>query len=283
MQLRGAADDATLGSLHIHLQEPDGTGDEVVEAEGRDHDARVGQEVTFVDEAAVRPDVCRVVGPSRGTIAGHGEQLDVGDPAQPQRRQQEAAILRVGFQGNDLARGPDRPGRQQRVVAQVGTDVDHRHPRRAITLEDRGEMWFVHARAKTRGHGGVGGVAEELDATDRAAHRVLLGELHGERGRCDLVLNRPEHPADRRGPSQISRAGLVDLDAQRLGKRGIQQVHQLAVGDAPLGQRAAQHVHEAIAQWLESALDDMPPAVALVVHVRQRYPRRRGAFGDGSE
>ncbi len=268
-------DHPTLGTFDVHLQEADRTCHDVVEAEGRHHDARMCQQILVVDQPAVGADVRGVVRPTGGGVCGDGDQLHVPVAMQAERRQQQPAVLRVRFERDDLPRGTDQRRGQHRVVAEVGTHVDDGHAGPAVPLEDRGQVGLVLAGPQTRCHGGVGCVTEQLDVTDAARHRVFLGELDGERRRRLLVLDHPEHAADRRHLAQFSGRRLVDFGTEPVGQCGVEQVHELLVGDAALGNAAAEAAHDSVPPGPQRAPDLAPPVVATVFHVRPTVPRDR--------
>ncbi len=277
-QARGSLHDTALRTFDIHLQESHRSLHQIVETEGGDDGARVRQELPVVDQAAVGTDVRRVVGPSRRPVGRHGQQLHVRGVVQAQGRQQEPAILGVRLQGDDPSGWAHQSGGQQRVVPEVGADVDDGHAGRAVLLEHGGQMRLVVARQQAGGHGGVGDVAEQLHPADSAAHGVLLGQLDRECGRCHLMLNRAEHPADGRDPSEVTRGRLVDIGAEVVGQRRVQQFDELVVGDAPrrgLGHGAAQPLHDAVAQRLQLLLDGVLPGLVRLAHFGQRYPLAR--------
>ena len=241
---------APFSALDVHFEEVHSAGDELVEAEGRHDNTRMSQEVAGVDEATVGSHMRRVVRPARGHIGRHRKELDVRAAVESERRQQQPAILRVRLECDHPTRSADQARGQEGVVPEVGSDVDHGHSGSAVALEHHREMWFVDARAQTGCHGSVSGIAEQLDPADRTVLGIDLGQLHHEGGRCELVLNRPEHLSDGGDLGQITRAGCVDGPTEVLGQGGVDQMHQLLVGEPSLGKGATKPLDEAIApRW----------------------------------
>ena len=136
-------------------------------------------------------------------------------------------------------------------------------------------MHLVTSRQQAGGHRSIGGVGQQLHAADLAPHGVLPGQLHREGGRCDLMLNRPEHAANGRDLGQVPRRGLLDGGTELGGQRRVQQVDQLVVGDAPRGRRrhgAAQSVYDTVTEWLEPLFHGVLPGFVRLAHFGQRYP-----------
>ena len=179
--------------------------DQIVEAECGDRRARVRQELPVVDQAAVGTDVRRVEAHPVALVGRHGQQLHVRGLVQAQGRQQETAILRVRLQGDDPPGRANQPGGQQRVVPEVGADVDNGHAGSAVLLEHGGQVRLVVTRQRAGGHGGVRDVSQN-SSTPPTVQRTASSSASwtAECGRGHLVLNGPEHPADGRDPGQVT-------------------------------------------------------------------------------
>ena len=167
----------------------------------------------------------------------------------------------------------DEPGGQQGVVPEVRPDVDHCHSWTAIPLEHLGEMRLVDARTEPGRHGGICGVAVQLDPADGASLRVHLAQLHRERRWRHLVLDSPKHPSDGGYFGQVTRPGSVDRPAQVFGKRRIDQVHQLFEAQATFRHGAAEQLYNARTPRGRRVRARLLPVFLPLVHGRPTVPR----------
>ena len=226
---RGPPHDPALRPLDVHLQEPDRPVDEIVQREGGHHRARVGQELA-VRRSGLR--WSRRASSSTPILvavsAATGSSCDVGrSPFSRSEDSRRRQFSEFGSSATTRPDGPDQPGGQERVVAEVGADVDHRHPARAVALEHGGEVRLVRgpravlASRRRRRRRRTAPRHRRVQRTASASASCTVNAVGATW--CSIG---PEHPADRRDAGKVARGGLVDRRAEVLGQRRVEQTRR---------------------------------------------------------
>jgi len=193
------------------------------------HVARMRRADPPFGQASVGADVGSSSTPSRRSVRAYWQQLHVGDVVQSQRGQQEPAILGVRLKGDDRPDGPTNL--EANSDSSQLHDVDRRHSRGAVLLEDGREMDLVGTREQP---GSDGSIARRRTAPRRpplqrtassfpsCTEKAVGGDL------CSIV----PASADGRDPCQSPVAASSTSGAELSREVRVQQLHELVVGDA---------------------------------------------------
>ena len=118
---------------------------------------------------------------------------------------QEREGARGGLDRNDLAHGSDAGGGEERVVADVRTDIDEDVAGRKVLFDDPRDVWLPHAEIEDHA------LDQVLRIAVQAGAEVGRRQMLGSEGAQGLVVGAEAQPGGRqRQAPQRSHDGLVE-------------------------------------------------------------------------